>query len=178
MLSIITKMKEFLTEALVLDVEDFAEFDKVISLYTKELGRVSAKARGARKITSKLTGHLQSLDFTRVRLVGENNFQITDALAFKKMERTPESLAAVRFLKEMTFELQPDSDLWNLLKKNKKFSNNDLLSVLGFDPEFSECGACSAKKPEFFSKTEQVFLCKRCSLKIPKNEVILIDAIR
>lgn len=177
-MSTTAKMKEILTEALVLDVEDSAEFDKIVSLYTKELGRVSAKARGARKITSKLNGHLQPLDFTRARLMGENNFQITDALAFKKMERTPESLAAVKFVKDMTFELQPDPDLWNLLKKNKKFSGKDLLKVLGFDPVYSECAVCAAKKPEFFSKTEQIFLCRRCSLKIPKNEVILIHATR
>ncbi len=166
-------MKEFLTEALVLDVEDSAEFDKFVILYTKELGKVSAKARGARKITSKLTGHLQVLDFTRVRLVEKNGFQVADALTFKKMERSPESLAAVKFVKEMTFELQSDHDLWNLLKKNKKFSNKDLLSVLGFNPAFAECGVCSAKKPEIFSKTEQIFLCKRCASKVPKNEIIL-----
>lgn len=167
-------MKEFLTEALVLSVDDSAEFDKTVVLYTKELGKVSAKARGARKITSKLTGHLQPLDFTRVRLIGENSFQIADALAFKKMERSSESLAAVKFVQEMTPELQPDHDLWNLLKKGKKFSNEEILGVLGFDPAFSECGACKVKKPEFFSKTEQIFLCKRCASKAPKNEIVLI----
>ncbi len=167
-------MKEFLTEALVLNVEDSAEFDKFVVLYTKELGKVSARARGARKITSKLAGHLQPLDFTRVRLIEKNGFQIADALAFKKMERTPESLAMVKFVKEMTFELQPDHNLWNILKKNKKISNKDLLSVLGFDPAYAECGVCAVKKPEFFSKTEQIFLCKRCASKAPKNEVIFI----
>ena len=167
-------MKEFLTEALVLGIEDSAEFDKFISLYTKELGKVFAKARGARKITSKLMGHLQPLDFTRVRLIGENGFQIADALAFKKMERSPESLAAVKFVQEMTPELQPDHDLWNFLKKNKKFSNKEILGVLGFGPAYAECGVCNAKKPELFSKTEQIFLCKRCASKAPKNEIILI----
>ncbi|MFH1347039.1 MAG: DNA repair protein RecO [Spirochaetota bacterium] len=168
-------MKEFLTEALVLDIEDSAEFDKIINLYTKELGRVSARARGARKITSKLTGHLQPLDFTRVRLIEKNGFQVADALTFKKMERIPESLATVKFVKEMTFELQPDRNLWNLLKKNIKISKKDLLSVLGFDPAFSECGVCDAKKPDFFLKAEQMFLCKRCAFKTPKNEIILIQ---
>ena len=166
-------MKEFLTEALVLGVKDFAEFDKFISLYTKELGKVFAKARGARKITSKLMGHLQPLDFTRVRLVEKNGFQITDALTFKKMGRTLESLAMVKLVEEMTLELQPDHNLWNFLKKNKKFSNKDLLSILGFDPAFADCGVCSARRPEFFSKTEQIFLCKYCASKAPKNEIIL-----
>src|SRR4030043_713912 len=130
-------MKEFLTEALVLDVEDSAEFDKSVILYTKELGRISAKAKGARKITSKLIGHLQPLDFTRVRLVEKNGFQIADALTFKKMERSSESLAMVKFVKEMTPDLQPDNNLWSLLRKNKKFSNKNVLGVLGFDPAFA-----------------------------------------
>ncbi len=166
-------MKEFLTEALVLGFEDLAEYDRVVSLYTKSLGKVLAKAKGARKITSKLIGHLQPLDFTRVRLIKKNGFQIVDALAFKKMERSLESLATVQFIKEMTPELQPDNDLWILLKNKNNVSGKDLLSVLGFNPAFAECANCNKKKPEFFLKTDQVFLCKRCASKTPENEVIL-----
>ncbi len=167
-------MKEYLTEALVLGANDSGESDKTVDLYTKELGRVSARARGARKITSKLSGHLQPLSFTRVRLIEKNGFQIADALAFKKMEPLPETLGTIEFLKEITYELQADRDLWALLKKNKGISRNDLLKILGFDPLFAECEGCSAKRVDFFSKTEHSFLCRRCSLKIPKNEIVLI----
>lgn len=166
-------MKEFLTEALVLDSENLAEYDKIINLYTKNLGRISAKAKGARKITSKLIGHLQPLDFTRVRLIKKGGFQIVDALSFKKIERTSKSFTIIQFIKEMTPELQPDNELWTLLKKKKEISIKDLLGFLGFDPAFAECANCNSKKPEFFLKTDQIFLCKQCASKTSKNEVIL-----
>jgi len=165
---------EYLTEALVLGTGESGEADKFVDLYTKELGKVSAKAKGARKITSKLSGHLQPLDFTRVRLIEKNGFQIADALAFKKLPATPENLETLAFIKSIAFDLQPDRDLWNFLKAGKNLSRKELLKVLGFDPAFAECGGCGTKNVESFSKDEQNFLCRKCALKSPKNDLVLI----
>ena len=174
-------MTEYFTKALVLDTENIGELDKLIYLYTEELGKVVAKAKSIRKITSKLAGHLQPLNFVRVRLVEKNGFQVVDALTFNRVEISNQTLAALQFIKEMTPELQPDKKLWLTIKKsfedfknNKKFSYKPLLEVLGFAQDFARCHVCGNKSVIYFSKTEQVFLCKRCGLKIPRNEVILI----
>lgn len=174
-------MTEYFTSALVLDTEDSAELDKTIYLYTKELGKVVAKAKSIRKITSKLAGHLQPLNFVRVRLVKKNGFQVTDALTISRVKFSQEALAVLQFIKEMTFELQPDKNLWFLIKKtfqdlrdNKKISYQPLLKALGFAPDFARCHVCASKFVAYFSKTEQVFLCRRCSSKVPKDEIILI----
>jgi len=174
-------MTEYFTSALVLDTEDSGELDKSIYLYTKELGKVVAKAKSIRKITSKLAGHLQPLNFVRIRLVEKNGFQVTDALDLERIKPSQQALAVLQFIKEMTFELQPDKNLWFLIKKtfqdlknNKKISYRPLLGVLGFAPDFSRCNVCASKFVAYFSKTEQVFLCRRCSSKVPKDEIILI----
>lgn len=174
-------MTEYLTNALVLDVEDFGEADKVVYLFTKELGKVRAKVKSARKITSKLSGHLQPLNFVKIRLTEKNGFQITDALTLDRVKPSAISLAVLDFIKVMTCELQADKSLWQLIKKtfgslknNKGISYRPFLESFGFDPKFSQCGACESKNPAFFSKTEQVFLCHKCALKIDKNELILI----
>jgi len=164
-------MIEYFTSALVLDTENSAEFDKSIYLYTKDLGKVAAKAKSIRKITSKLAGHLQPLNFVRVRLVEKRGFQITDALTTDKIKPSPEALELLQFIKEMTFDLQPDKNFWSVIKKtfkdlknNKKFSYQPLLRALGFAPDFSRCHVCHSKFVSYFSKTEQVFLCRRCAL--------------
>ena len=174
-------MIEYFTKALVLDQENSGEFDKLIFLYTEDLGKVIAKAKSIRKITSKLASQLEPLNFVRVRLVEKNGFQIVDALAFNKIKATQIALELARFVKEMTFELQPDRKFWLLIRKsfqdlknNKKFSYKPLLKALGFAPNFARCSVCGSKYVAYFSKSEQVFLCRRCALKIDKNDLVLI----
>ncbi len=174
-------MIEYFTKALVLDGENSGEFDKLIHFYTEDLGKVVAKAKSVRKITSKLASQLQPLNFVRLRLVEKNGFQVADALAFKKIEASPLALEITQFIKEMTFEIQPDRKLWLLIRKilqnlknNKKFSYRPLLEEFGFSPKFARCNVCDSKSVVYFSKAEQVFLCRKCALKINKNELILI----
>ncbi|NCO15261.1 DNA repair protein RecO [Candidatus Wolfebacteria bacterium CG18_big_fil_WC_8_21_14_2_50_39_7] len=163
-------MIEYFTKALVLDQENSGEFDKLIFFYTEDLGKVVAKAKSIRKITSKLASQLEPLNFVRVRLVKKNGFQVVDALAFDKIKASQPALELVRFIKEMTFELQPDRKFWLLIRKtfqnlknNKKFSYKPLLKALGFALDFARCSVCDSKFVVYFSKTEQVFLCRRCA---------------
>jgi len=163
-------MIEYFTKALVLDQENSGEFDKLIFFYTEDLGKVVAKAKSIRKITSKLASQLEPLNFVRVRLVKKNGFQVVDALAFDKIKASQPALELVRFIKEMTFELQPDRKFWLLIRKtfqnlknNKKFSYKPLLNALGFALDFARCSVCDSKFVVYFSKTEQVFLCRRCA---------------
>jgi DNA repair protein RecO (recombination protein O) len=174
-------MIEYFTKALVLDQENSGEFDKSIFLYTEDLGKVVAKARSIRKITSKLAGQLEPLNFIRVRLVEKNGFQVVDALAFNKIKASVPALELARFIKELTFELQPDRKFWLLIRKifqdlknNKKISYKPFLEALGFSPKFARCNVCASKFVVYFSKTEQVFLCRKCALKVDKNDLVLI----
>ena len=173
-------MTEYFTKALVLEQQDSGEFDKLIYLYTEDLGKVVVRAKSIRKITSKLASQLQPLNFVRVRLVEKNGFQVVDALAFNRIKASQLALEIVQFIKEMTFEFQPDRKLWLLIRKifqdiknNKKFSYKSILKTLGFSPEFARCNVCASKLVLYFSKTEQVFLCRKCAFKINKNELIL-----
>lgn len=174
-------MIEHFTDAFVLDLEDAGELDGLVYLYTKELGKVVARAKSIKKITSKLAGHLQPLNIARVRLVEKRNFQIVDALALNKLKPTSEALEFFHFLKDMTFELQTDKGLWMTVRKafqdfksGNKISYRPILKVLGFDPDFADCSSCGNKKVIYFYKEDQLFFCQKCGFKIPKNGVILI----
>ena len=175
------EMREYFIDALILDAENAGDFDRLIYLYTPTLGKVAAKAKSIRKITSKLAGHLEPLSISKIRLVEKNGIQITDAILVRQIEKSPAALQLLQFIKEMTYEFQPDKKLWLILKKsfedlkNKSFSYKPLLKALGFAPDFAECSVCKNKMVKFFSPKEQVFLCQKCGLKITKDEVVLIE---
>ena len=55
-------------EALVLKSSPFGEADLLVTLFSRETGKVRAVAKGARRATAKLVGHLEPLTVTRLAL--------------------------------------------------------------------------------------------------------------
>ena len=152
-------MKEYFTEAVVLDKEPAGEFDGRVSLYTEILGKIFAKVRSSRKITSKLSPHLEPLNLIQLRIVQKNGFQVADALKFGALSWGNNQ--ALKLINYMVLEGHPDHYLW-LLIKNGQSTPRKILKILGFDPEFSLCSICQGEKPEFFIFHEGIYLCRRC----------------
>jgi DNA repair protein RecO (recombination protein O) len=50
------------SEAIVLRQNDWGEADRLLWLYTREMGKVRAIAKGVRKPRSRKAGHLEPLD--------------------------------------------------------------------------------------------------------------------
>jgi DNA repair protein RecO (recombination protein O) len=61
-----TKFRSFRVEAVVLRHSDYGEADRLLTLYTRQLGKTRAIAKGARKIASRKAGHIEP--FTQVKL--------------------------------------------------------------------------------------------------------------
>jgi DNA repair protein RecO (recombination protein O) len=49
------------TEAIILRQRRFGEADRFLTVYTPTIGKIEVKARGVRKTTSRMSGHLQPL---------------------------------------------------------------------------------------------------------------------
>jgi len=56
------------TEAIVLRQRRLGEADRILTLYTTAYGKLEAKAKGVRKTTSRMAGHLQPLTRCMVQL--------------------------------------------------------------------------------------------------------------
>ena len=56
------------TEAVVLDQHDFGEADKVVTLYTKEFGKLKAVAKGVRRIKSKFGSSMELFSHNSIML--------------------------------------------------------------------------------------------------------------
>lgn len=62
--------RSYSDEGIVLARRNFGEADRILSIYTKNHGRISAIAKGIRKTTSRKRGHLE--------IFSDIKFQITD----------------------------------------------------------------------------------------------------
>lgn len=152
---------EYFTEAVVLDREPIGESDIQVTLYTKNLGKVTAKAVGARKAVSRLAAHLEPLHFVQARLVEKNRFQVVDALKTDSLPKEPGMVAILQLVKELAAENQSDFALWELLR-GKQFSGEDVLGVLGFDGSFAVCENCGRSAPDYFLLNEMRYACGAC----------------
>ena len=88
--------RSYRTEALTLARSTLGEADLLITLYSRDRGKIRAVAKGARRSTSKLVGHLEPL--TRVQLslsMGRNLDIITQAQVLSNFNPLKENLAAI-----------------------------------------------------------------------------------
>lgn len=176
-------MREYLTEALVLDKNEVNETDLVVDLYTKELGRIKAKVTSGQKITSKLSPHLEPLTFALVRLTEKNGFVVADALTqdyLKHFRVSPvyfaKSLKFLSALKELIYSEEIDPNLWFWLKKTlakREIFYSQFLKILGYDPKLAECQKCQSRFIKYFLVESQTFFCRNCGFKIPQNTLLL-----
>jgi recombinational DNA repair protein (RecF pathway) len=153
-------MTEYFTDAIVLDKNPYGEADMRVVLYTREMGRVIAKVTSARKITSKLNGHLEPFMLSKVRLVQKNGIpQLIDALQFGRLPVS--QLRSLEIVREITPDWEPDNLLWALLVSGKA-DEQSILKVLGFDSQYAACSLCESNDSLAFSTASLNYFCANC----------------
>ena len=191
-------MQEYVTEAVVLDAVPSAELDVRVSLFTKKFGKLVARAKSVKKITSKLAGHLEPGNVVKIRLVEKKGLQLVDALKEKEVSINPPDLY---LLNQILHEAEPDHELWELLTGGA-FRWHEALRILGWDPAAADCAGPHTKRAStpsaqdahnarsgvgvghpstssgnkvtaFHIKTQE-FYCSACASKVRRNEVILL----
>lgn len=73
------------TNGIILASRDVGEYDRVITCFTQDFGRVELRAKAVRKIASKLRGGLKPLSLSWLEFVeGRYGYIITEAIAIKQ----------------------------------------------------------------------------------------------
>lgn len=170
-------MVEYYTKALVLGRASRGDLDGTLTLYTKELGRVSAKVKSLRKLTSKLSGHLTPGRLANVRIVemGGNTKQVVDALSLPS-KTSPEFLKFLDFIRELSPIGMPDLHLWHELEQaaingaGGKDTYRRIISIMGYDARNAICDNCGSVKIAYFVPRDIMFLCSRCLNDSPLKE--------
>ncbi len=156
-------MKSLTDEALVVGMMDYRETDKIIHLYTKEHGRISGIARGARSSVKRFGGVFELFARLAVNFIpAEGLVTIRDAEAvtiypgirqdFARIAHagyaaelvsaiTPENLANKRVFRLLSSYLE-QLDLHPVVPSDRHFFEINLLNILGYRPPLESCADC------------------------------------
>jgi len=162
-------MIEHYTEGIVLDRNPRGEADRSVTIYTKEIGKVTAGTKSSRKITSKVAGHLMPGNFVRLRIVENKTIQAIDALSEKPKCDMRELLPFLHFLNEVVPHGEADENFWELILKIvdkcrlEPGAYRYILEILGFGAEDARCGHCRNTEIAHFSVPDIMFLCSGCA---------------
>ncbi|SRR5260221_2299018 len=69
-------MRNFRTEGIIIKRRNFNEADRILTVMTRDYGKLQIKAAGVRKITSRRAAHIELLNYTVLHLYKGNTFSI------------------------------------------------------------------------------------------------------
>ena len=91
-------MKNFKTEAIILKRRNVGEADKLLTIFSKKLGKIQVKAAGIRKLTSRRSPHVELFNLSELSLYQGRSMPIlTEVVSFKHFPEIKEDLTKVGF---------------------------------------------------------------------------------
>ncbi len=190
------------TEAIVIRRTDLGEADRILTLYTRDLGKIRAVAKGVRRPQSKLGGHVELLTHSRLMLARARNLDIvtqaqtiTNFLPLKEdLERTASGLYLAELVDAFTAERAEEPALFDLVLEILahlaqstrtdivlRYSELRLLAQVGYRPELEHCGDCKAPlqpRTNFFSPVHGGVLCHSCGYHEPQARPLSLNALK
>ncbi len=195
--------RSFNVEAIVLRHRDWGEADRLLSLYTKQRGKIRAVAKGARKPRSRKAGHLQpfthiSIQLARskgpyiitqvetinaylplredLNLTGNASYllELLDRFTYDEEEINPSIFS---LLANSLSRLAQGHDVWLVIR----YYEMRLLDYLGFRPQLFHCANCESKikaENQFFSADQGGILCPQCGVGQASARSVSIDEIK
>ncbi len=121
-------MRTFITRCVILGTKNLGEKDKLVHLYSEDFGKIVVKAKGARSMTSKFLGHIQTLNFCTATLYfSPKSIILTEIISEHKPRQKKEVLFASLIIAEITnrmlFENQTMENLLRLMEKTLQHLN-------------------------------------------------------
>ena len=174
------------TEAIILRRSDYGEADRILTLYTPRFGKRRAIAKGVRKTTSRLAGHIEL--FTRAQLMlaeGRNLDILTQADIIAPYRNLREDLKRISYayyvaelLDKLTEDEEGQSPAYGLLAETLEWLDSApfplvvvrrfelrLLGLLGYRPYLFHCASCQEDLTESAERWTPAggMLCPRCA---------------
>lgn len=89
-------MRTFKTTGIVIRRKNIGEADRILTIYTKDMGKLQVKAKGVRKITSKRASHIEPLNIAVMTLYkGEGMHVLTEVEATNSHNTIKSNLSRV-----------------------------------------------------------------------------------
>jgi DNA repair protein RecO (recombination protein O) len=176
-------------EGVVLKNNNYKDSDKIYTIFVRDLGKISAIAKGVRKNTSKRKSLLDTLNYVKFGLVGNNEIKVLTEVnlihGFKNIKSNFSKLKIafyfIEILNKHFQESQDYNDVLDLLLKCLKrleetsytdsrienFFEFQILSLSGYYLNLNECLNCGVSildSNKFtFNYEKGGLLCDKCS---------------
>jgi DNA repair protein RecO (recombination protein O) len=162
-------MPSYTTRGIVIGRTNFGEADRIIRLITPDRGKLSAVAKGVRKIKSRSAGHLEPFADTSLMLATGKNL---DVITSARLQWYPHELAAnydrltfaftiATALDRLTEPGHPQPGLYETTRDALRVANDSgptpllelwfklrLAIALGYHPELGGCVICGRHDPD------------------------------
>ena len=176
------------TEAIVLRTYRLGEAEKIVSLFTRQMGRLRAVARGAQRPKSRYGGSLEPLSYVRIEIFERENRDLLRLNSveliesFFSMQADYRVQLAAQFLAEVGERLLPEREvnerMFRLLLavlralKSSGEVNRPLLyfdywmvRLGGFQPALDACSSCGRALGEeggYYARGSETLACRDC----------------
>lgn len=186
---------------IVLRRSDLGEADRIVTVLTAERGKVRLVAKGSRRTSSKLAGHLEPFCATRLLVARTRGLDIISQAetleSFPRLRLREPSIATAGYLAGLvdllTMEDEQHEEIYDLLfaayrlideghdeRLVSHITELGLLRVLGYRPELSRCIGCEREiLPDVngFS-VEGGVVCPSCLRVRPDATPISVNALK
>jgi len=195
------------TEAIILRRADMGEADRLLTVFTPGQGKLRVVAKGARKPTSRKSGHVEL--FTRVQLLIAKGRQLDIVSQAETLQtyrplredllRSAHAHYCVELLDRFTADEQEHGDLYDLLAMTlarlceasdlalaARHYEFHLLTLAGYQPRLFGCVSCNRKLEPVESETPPYafdvelggVLCPDCVNAHPKAMPLSLSALK
>jgi DNA repair protein RecO (recombination protein O) len=172
------------TQAIVLRVRNLGEADRIVTLYTEQLGKLNAVARGARRIRNRLLSPTQLFTHGRYMIFpGKGLHNLSQAEIINSgqglrddLEKMAYASYVTELLDALTAEEDPTTRIFPLLAGTLSLGNAGrfplavrayeirLMSELGYQPELYNCLNCREKlMNDLYFTQEGGVVCAQCN---------------
>lgn len=183
------------TKAIVISQRNINDHDSLVSFYSLDFGRVSFLARGLKKPSSKLAGHLDSFNLVDLMIIkGRQRDYVGSAISencFLGIKNDYDKAiiagSALNFLNKLSFDNQADYEAFLLLRDFlfliDSFSGEGdflklflssfklkLLSILGYNFDFSSCFVCDKHPAIALNFFKKELCCSECLKKVSLDD--------
>jgi len=189
-------------EAIVISHADYGEADRFLVLFTREMGKVRALAKGVRKPHSRKAGHLEPFTCSTLMLARGASFWIVSQAesvnAFlpihADLTRTVQAAYVLELAERFSSEDQENPQLYRLVRETLeriaseadafyaiRFFEMRFLEMVGYRPELFHCVQCREEiqaVDQYFSALQGGVLCPKCGPLVPAAEAIDMHTLK
>lgn len=175
------------TKALVLREVRYKEADRILTLFTDRGGKLTAKARGALRKSSRTAAATQQLTYSEMTLFcNKGKYTVNESVIIEDFSGLRQDIGDFSLgcyfaecIEAVSVEDQSDAALLQLVLNSlyalsrklypaehiKAAFELRLMSVAGYRPEVSACASCGCDEPDepLLSLDNGVILCRSCA---------------